>query len=84
MKFVLVTLGSSDPNWREVVCEELLGDNLNDLSALSDKVNSVSDGEYDRNLQEPEIKLLMEATGHAEDLQSFAIYNGRGTSSINI
>ena len=69
-------IDSSDPNWREVVREELLGDNLNDLSASSDTVNSVSDDEYDRDLQEPEIKSLTEAIGHAEDLRNFAIYNG--------
>ena len=69
-------IDSSDPNWREVVREELLGDNLNDLSASSDTVNSVSDDEYDRDLQEPEIKSLTEAIGHAENLRNFAIYNG--------
>ena len=49
-------IDSSDPNWREVIWEELLGDNLNDLSPSLDTVNSVSDDEYDRDLQEPEIK----------------------------
>ena len=39
-------------------------------------MNSVSDDEYDRDLQEPEIKSLTEAIGHAEDLRNFAISNG--------
>ena len=69
-------IDSSDTNWREVVSEELLGDNLNDLSASSYTVNSVSDDEYERDIQEPEIKSLTEAIQHAEDLRNFTIYNG--------
>ena len=55
---------------------QLFQENLNDLSASSDTANSLSDDEYDRDLQEPEIKSLTEAIGHAEDLRNFANYNG--------
>ena len=50
-------IDSSDPNWREIVLNELLEENRED-SPTSPMALSVSDDEYDQDFKESKIKSL--------------------------
>ena len=75
---------TSDPNWRELVRDELVGDNLSVFTTNSDTASSVSDDEYDGDVQKTEINSLTEAIDHAEHLRHFALYNGYEELALSI
>jgi hypothetical protein len=77
-------INTSDPNWRDLVRDEVIGDNLSDFTTNSDTASSVSDDEYDGDLQKPEINSLTEAIGHAEHLRHFPLYNGYEELALSI
>ena len=69
---------------RDLVSDELIGDNLSDFTTNSDTASSVSDDEYDGDLQKPEFNSLTEAIVHTEHLRHFALYNGYEELALSI
>ena len=75
-------IDTSDPNWREIVRQELLSDDT-EMPPPPDAVAVESDDEYDGDLKEPDVKSLREAIEHAQKLHTFAQCHGHEQMALS-
>ena len=66
----------SEPNWREAARAELLGDDVEVLSAPDDVSREPGDDDFDKEVEQPAIKSLTEAMELGEKLLNFAQFHG--------
>lgn len=73
----------SDQNWRETVQAELLDDDVEVLSAPDD-VSAVEQDDFDKEVEQPDIKSLTEAMKLVEQLRHFAQFHGHQDLSLSL
>ena len=77
-------IDTSDPMWRKTVREELLSDDVPDLSTSPEGAHSLSDDEYYNVIEPPAITSLTEAMMHGEKLRHFAQFHGYQELALTI
>ena len=77
-------IDTCNPMWRKTVREELLINDVPDLSTYPEGAHSSSDDEYDNDIGLPTITLLTEATMHGEKLWHFAQFHGYQELALTI